>query len=124
MMKKQTIIVGITLVFIIVGLTGCFEDDSGNGDNNEADDSRFVGEWLDEDSGELLLFKSNGSYYVKNSYLSEPIYISPWEVKGDELCFILSSGESCLSFEFSNDYKTLSIYFLDQTNPPMELTKQ
>jgi hypothetical protein len=58
-MKKQLIIIGILLVLIIVGLSGCFDN---NGDSDSKNlDSRFGGKWKSQDSLDIIEFKSNGS---------------------------------------------------------------
>jgi len=59
MTKKQIIILGIALILIFVALSGCFGDDSGNGDgsNGETMSSRLIGEWESENSGVLYILK-------------------------------------------------------------------
>ena len=42
-MKKQLVIIGITLVFLAVGLSGCSSNDDGNKNTNENTDNDF--EW-------------------------------------------------------------------------------
>ncbi len=107
MKTKKNLTFGIVFIFIVIGLAGCLKD-------NESDnkvDSRFVGEWRDED-GSLHYFKSNGSLYIDLHISSgDYIYFGNWEVKGDQI-YIRNKdlGESYSSFNFVNDGNKLYIY--------------
>jgi len=59
-MKKQLVIVGITLVLLVVGLSGCNE--------KSTDEEKILGTWLGETSGDeetsIFNFFSNGTYSI------------------------------------------------------------
>ena len=126
-MKKQIVIIGITLVFIAVGLTGCFGDDSGNGDsdndgnggNGGTVDSRFIGTWNvvqlieDEDSTSVtwdwtFSFSSDGSVQENNDGIIEQ---STWEVRNNQICgeVFYMSDTDCYGFHFTQNDNTLTL---------------
>lgn len=96
-MKKQLIVVGIIVLLITIGLSGCTE--------TKVRDSRFVGEWKDiEHPQNTLTFFSDGTGLFSN--LS-----SSWEIKDSNLVITTSvSGQeakSTFSYVFSNNNQTL-----------------
>lgn len=116
-MKKQIIICGITLFLIIVGLTGCFDNNSdGNNDNNGNGgtlDNRFFGRWKRNDSDDdFLEFKSNGSAYAEKAGVT---ITGTWEVEDNIICIYSSEEDDCERFIFSNENTTFSIVNEDYT---------
>jgi len=62
-MKKQLLIIGITLVLITVGLSGC----SDNNLSSKSNDEKIIGRWTGTMSGTTQImtfqFYSNGSFF-------------------------------------------------------------
>jgi len=125
MMKKQLVIVGITLV-LFVGLSGCNEN---SGNNNE---NKFVGKWTNLEAGfaiGIFDFYSNGS--VKTTWIVDEEVLSThsatWEVKGDRLLVNGTDGaegDYNFIYSFSND-KTLVLTeeYMGQTAGPYTYRK-
>jgi len=107
-MKKQLMIIGITFVILIVGISGCTEQDSDENNNEGYLDSRFFGDWkhADAEYGANITFSSDGRYYT-----TALGWIGTWEVKNGEICITLPDYpglSSCTDFTFSNNNKTLT----------------
>lgn len=115
---KKIIMVVLLLILSTVVISGCFENNekdndkettNGNDNNDISLESRFVGEWLTT-GGFSFIFNSNKSLYGKFSSIKENM--GNWSIIGNEICIIANSDESeCYRFEFSNNYKTFTIYF-------------
>lgn len=128
-MNKQSIIVGITLVLVVVGLTGCFGNngDGGNVDDNGGNggtlDNRFVGEWISDYEYEeggfevILTINSDGSFHLgSSSEMGGSVSMGTWIVEGNQFCFISEKGEKeCHRFELSNNDITLTIFNNDNS---------
>lgn len=122
-MKKLVATIGIILFLIIVGFTGCFEDSSKNGKNDESIDSRFIGKWKNQDDeNDIFEFKSNGSIYKEQS--GKSIYFSLWKINGDLFCaYEPKYAEECYRFKFSND-NTIITFYNEENNSEETLIKQ
>lgn len=110
-MKKQIIILGIIILFIAVGLTGCFDSD-----NKEL--KKFVGAWrygTSPLSGSLTFF-SNGTGIYKIDY-------AEWKIENGRLVIFLPKRDETLKFdyEFLDDDQTLIL--TDDTGKPDDYKK-
>lgn len=130
-MMKNQIKIGIISIIVVIALIlsvilVIFSSNNDNGckvGNGGTLDSRFFGEWL-TDYGVTFDLKSNGSLYEYLPAKSLDFeYLGIWEVRGDQICFIVSEGEDCSRFEFSDNDKTLTFY-IDINNPLQVWTKQ
>ncbi len=63
-MKKQLLLIGITVVLIAVGLSGCTEEENNDNTYGNNDKAKFVGTWrYDSESTQLkYTFNSDGTY--------------------------------------------------------------
>ena len=104
-MKKQIVILGIAVVLIAVGLSGCEEERSSG-----TLDSRFVGTW-ENPIGVEVAFASNGSYYT-----STVGWHGTWEVKNGKICYTYEGESTCLEFSFSEDGNTLTTRLVTGTD--------
>jgi len=108
-MEKQLMIIGITFVLLIVGISGCTEQDSRENNNEGYLDSRFFGDWelADSEYGANISYSSDGRYYT-----TALGWIGTWEVKNGKICTTLDEQfdnyRSCIDFTFSNNNKTLT----------------
>jgi hypothetical protein len=96
-MKKHIVILGIIILFIVIGLTGCFESD-----NKELE--KFVGAWkygTSPNSGSLTFF-SNGTGIYKIDY-------AEWKIENGKLIIFLPKRDETFKFdyEFLDDNQTL-----------------
>ena len=84
--KKQMFVLTTAFLILCIGiLSGCAtpenenpNENNGNGSNLE--NEPFVGQWLDEDSGAVLIFSSDGT-------LTESISVSTYRVEGTFIYF-------------------------------------
>ncbi|MBN2599152.1 MAG: hypothetical protein JXA75_01325 [Candidatus Thermoplasmatota archaeon] len=81
--KKQTFVLTTALLILCIGtLVGCTTPENGspneNGTNSE--NEPFVGQWQDKDSGEVLIFSSDGN-------LTESVSVSTYRVEGTFIYF-------------------------------------
>ena len=97
-MKKQIVILGIIVILIFVGFSGCF------GNENKSEEDKFVGTWNHGTlpTGRPLIFKSNGNC----NFLGEQ---AMWEVKDEKLVVNYTNFENEIIFdyEFLDDNKVL-----------------
>jgi len=114
-MKKQLVIIGVTLILLIVGLSGCNEEK--NTINTEK--NKFIGTWQNTTLGyttTITLF-SNGTSKVNTGNAT-------WGLKDGKLVITLAlTGQPTeYPYTFSNNDRTLTL-----TPPnavPMIYTKQ
>jgi len=62
-MNKHLLILGIAVLLICIGLSGCTnEDNSQDGTDASNDLAKFVGIWVCEESGAIYIFSSDGAF--------------------------------------------------------------
>jgi ABC-type Fe3+-hydroxamate transport system substrate-binding protein len=100
-MKKQILIVGIIVLLIAVGLSGCNQTSN----SLTSDKDKFVGTWnvkVNDKEG-TFVFYSNGTLITSSGSRAT------WEIKDGLLVITGGSGTtpSTLSYKFSNGNKTV-----------------
>ncbi len=114
-MKKQLLIVGIILLLIAVGLSGCTNEGGNQADNtndntDEEDFQRIAGTWDKE--GWSRVFALNGSYYEAGFELGT------WQVTNGKLIVVLGEDDWTReydSYTFSDNDMTLTLTISSQT---------
>jgi len=97
-MKKLLIIIGIVVLLVCVGLSGCNEDS--NTLNSEK--NKFVGTWKGNETFTYEFF-SDGTVNVTNNN-------GYFEIKDETLVLTFSDGfVETFNYIFSNDDKTLTL---------------
>ena len=106
-MKKQLLIIGIIVLLVCVGLSGCEQRKIND------DTSKFIGRWTGEISNLSglwnLTFLKNGSvlisYDVGLESLNMPAHWEKYEIKDKQLCLPIRPNIEpvCLNYEFSNN---------------------
>jgi len=99
-MKKQIIILTITVLLIVVGLSGCFGSDN----ENIKELNKFVGTWEHGSlqDGPIIIFYSNGTcIYIRDH--------AEWQIKNGKLVIDLLYRERILTldYEFLDDNQIL-----------------
>ena len=104
-MKNKILIVGITLTLLVVGLSGCTEE---NAVDNSADFDKLVGTWMATYHPVMeITFASNGSYH--SSVAGWANYT--WELKNGQIFYTYADGSTGgQDYLFSDDYNTLTLY--------------
>jgi hypothetical protein len=112
-MKKQLVIIGIIILLVSIGLSGCNEVN--NPIKSEKD--KFVGTWLTDENVTGYIFFSDGT----GSYANIVSII--WEIKDGKLLVTIPSQDftSTYSYVFLNNDKNLT---LTSGNAIVQLTKQ
>jgi len=93
-MKKKIIMLGIVVLLICVGLTGCMDEKS-----------KFIGEWKDQD-GDTHHFFSDGNFNTMTEGITQS---GAWEIKDNKLVINVPEGTVTYSYTFSNSDKTLTL---------------
>jgi len=115
-MKKQLMIVGIIVILLAVGLSGCNEDNN----TVQSDEEKIIGTWVYEGSNDLhtdsFIFYNNGSVYCIYHWPGSTILEYQWNgytiVENK-----LKIGESVYEYAFSNNDNTLTITMVGTTTP-------
>jgi len=107
-MKKQLVIIGIVAILVTVGLSGCNDVSDTSPGITTAGKDKFVGHWMEKsNSNNVVDFFSNGTCKFINNL------ISTWNLTNDRLTITFPNSTGAdpqqFSYEFSNNYKTLTI---------------
>jgi len=118
-MNKQLMIVGITVLLLAIGLSGCEE----NIIPISSEEGKFVGTWEHESAYNTItiMFKSDGKY---ESY-GQPIYgAGSYEVRDGEISLNLSNTNLVLTYDydFSNDDQGFTL--ISESGSSITYTKQ
>ena len=123
-MKKEFIVCGVTTLLLIIGLSGCFEDN--NKDNTQ--DNLFIGKWkttiyyYDENGTRYDENPSNSTFYNNGTMGSESvenneIIWTHFSIESNQICFgeVDDPEYLCYYYEFSDDgtQATLWTYVTD-----------
>jgi len=90
-MKKQIIIIGITILLNVVVLSGCFNSDDSNSELN-----KFVGTWKHgtlQDGATIKFLSNRKCTYHDNS--------GKWEIKDGKLVIDLTDRDITLTFDYN-----------------------
>jgi len=112
-MKKQLLIIGIIVLLVCVGLSGCNESNQSN------DKSKFIGTWEYVNN---TYFTMRYVFYENNTVLqtsSITMNISYWynyEINDGEICFefIETKASGCMPYSFSEEYTLLTFGSTDE----------
>jgi len=109
-MKKQLIIVGIIVILITAGLSGCNEDNS----TFQSDEEKIIGTWvyattLNETTVYVYyIFLSNKTFKGIFSYTGDRAN-GTWNITDNKLLITLKGEILTSDYNFSNNNKTLTI---------------
>ena len=109
-MKKQIMVIGIIVLLVCVGLSGCTQT------NSELD--HFVGRWESSNlPGSVLIFNSDRTCNI--GFLR-----GKYSLKEKTLVVDLDEGSVLYDYNFSNDFNTLSLTELGAYQSTFVYTKQ
>ena len=124
-MKKEFIICIVTILLLILGLSGCLEDK--NEDNTK--DNLFIGKWkttiyyFDENGTKHDEKPSNSTFYNNGTMGSESIenneiIWTPYAIENNQICFgeVNDSEYLCYYYEFLEEGKQATLWTY-VTNP-------
>ena len=96
-MKKQLLLVGITIMLLTIGLSGCTQEDTTSGEMK-----KFIGTW-NADVNDVFIFSENGACkYVDTS--------GTYSVENNQLSTVLNNGQTrTYTYEFSDNGNTLAL---------------
>ena len=107
-MKKQLMIVGIIVLLIFVGLTGCTEKEI-------SDETRLIGVWEKSSEDYIYYFRYNSSHTWDTSYEYEGITYSigdgTWNISNNKLIITWThpiTETHIIDYVFSNNYNTIT----------------
>jgi hypothetical protein len=112
-MNKHLIVIGMTLMLLAVGLSGCNEISNPLTGN---DDNRFVGTWKSNGSTITFFSDGEGSQYSLSFQ---------WEIKDDKLVleYQIAGSSTVYTYQFSNNDKSLTLTDVS-IGTPRTYTKQ
>jgi len=109
-MKKQLMIVGIIIILLTVGLSGCNENTS------KSDEEKIIGTWTNRDmhdgsiESNSYIFYSNKTFKVIVSYESEVLNINgTWNITDNKLVMTAEGETKTADYKFSDNNKTLTL---------------
>jgi len=133
-MNKQLIAIGIIVVLLVVGLYGCMEK------SPNSEKVKFIGKWAVTDCNapadleyehEVTFYDNDTAkdyYWYEDGSGGEPV--TAWlnyHIDDGILCLTQVDGEEdnsiCWRYEFSNDYKTINLTFIDAAGFDLIFTK-
>ena len=123
-MKKQLIVVGIIVIFLIVGLSGC------NSNSTKSDEEKLIGIWIysislgNETASASYDFLSNKMFKIITSYNGEVYTVNgTWNVMDNKLLITLEGQDTVINdYIFSNNDTKLKIS--DSSGSTVVFTKQ
>jgi len=125
-MKKQFVIIGIAVLLICVGLSGCNESNN----SFKSDEDRIIGTWVISDLYEgstrtiTYIFSSDKTYEVIGTYKDyTESYNGSWKISDYKLVVTIEGRTQTGYYKFSNNDKTLTITDT-MSNTTTILTKQ
>jgi hypothetical protein len=125
-MNKHIILIGITILLLSVGLSGCNESNS----SFKSDEDRIIGTWsiseLYEGSTRTItyIFLPDKTYEVIGTYKEVmDSYNGTWKILDNKLVVTIEGRTQTGNYKFSNNDKTLTITDND-SNTTTVLTKQ
>ena len=106
-MKKQLMIVGIIVILLTVGLSGCNEDNN----TIQSDEDKFIGTWTysfiynNNTLNASYIFSSNKKLEVISSYIDEVRTSNgTWSITDNKLLMYLEGKDTItIDYEFSNN---------------------
>ncbi len=111
-MKRHVVFIGLTiLVFSVIMLSGCNEENKNN-NNNNGDVSSFVGSWKMVTENDDIWTFYNGSTGKRVQTVNGELYTESfnWQIDNNQLCISFGTPDNvrCGSYAFSNEYNTLT----------------
>jgi len=118
--KKQLLIVGITVLLVCIGLSGC-TDTNNSVDNNEYS---FVGTWLGETIKSEKLVEQTITYFSNGTFSNDIFGNGTYEINNSKLVMAYyGTGNITYDYSFSDDGNTLTLTKTGTINSEV-LTKQ
>ena len=121
-MKKQLILVGITLFLLAEVLSGCTENKNGPLKINE---EKVLGQWTETIPGTPLImtmnFITNMSYYES---INETRIWGTYTMTNETITFQSEGATHTFQYSFSNNEKTLTLIETDDGEVNLVLTRQ
>ena len=114
-MNKHLIVIGMTLLLLVVGLSGCNES------SNDVEKNKFLGTWISEHGwyNYTINFSSDGKYESHNHIWGDGTY----EVKGGKLNLNMDNSNVVFTIDymFSNNETFTLLY---ESGDSLLFTKQ
>ena len=119
-MKTYGLIISVTLLLIVVGLSGC-QEKTDNGKNQQMTDTRFIASWNNVASPdvEIWTFYTNGTVNnrMTQNMDGDLINSTAWynfTVNADQVCFsstdvVPGSPDTCYTYSFSENLSRLML---------------
>jgi|WetSurMetagenome_2_1015567.scaffolds.fasta_scaffold01236_3 hypothetical protein len=121
-MKKQLILVGIMLLFLIVGLSGCNDNKNGS---SKINDEKILGLWTETIPGTPLIitmnFITNISYYES---INETRIWGTYTMTDETITLQSGGATHTFQYSFSNNENTLTLVQTDNGEVYLVLTRQ
>jgi hypothetical protein len=121
-MKKQLILIGITLFLLAYGLSGCTENKNGPSKRNE---EKVLGQWTETIPGTSLImtmnFMTNMSYYES---INETRIWGTYTMTDETITLQSEGAIHTFQYSFSNNENTLTLLEIDAGDVNLVLTRE
>jgi len=124
-MKKQLMIVGIIVILLAVGLSGCNENTS------NSDEDKLVGTWTRKDmyNGSIritnYIFYTNKTFKITVSYKSEVFdFNGTWNITDNKIFLISEERTLTANYKFSEFNNDKTLILTDESGESVTLIRQ
>lgn len=120
-LRKQLVIIGITLVLLTIGLSGCSDNNLSSKSNQE----KILGNWIatlpESNETPIFIFYENGSYSI---FIAEQTIWVKYTMTDTMLTVSMDSSSNTAEYYFSNNDNTLTLKGYSGQDKPLILTRQ
>jgi hypothetical protein len=121
-MKKQLVIIGIITLLVIVGLSGCTNNNNVSSETNE---EKVLGGWTatipDTPITVIMNFFTNGSY---SESINKTVIWETYTITNETIALQSGVKTHMVKYSFSNNDKTLTLLEIDGGATYLVLTRQ
>ena len=123
-MKKQLIIIGVIVLLLSVGLSGCTNI-------TVSDEEKIIGTWTKRDmyNGSIrsnsYIFYTNKTFKVVSSYMDEVLNVNgTWNITDDKLTMISEDKTVTVDYKFSELNKNKILTLTDKSRNSVDFIRE
>jgi hypothetical protein len=121
-MKKQLILMGVALLLLNAGISGCTHKET---EPSKINQEKILGEWTENIPGTPIIvfmnFVTNTSYYER---INETRIWGTYTMTNETIALQSGGVTNTFEYSFSNNWTTLTLLKTANKNIHLELTRQ